>query len=128
MRCHWKRVLFFLLVGIKTAGAVPTVERPYSGEHVYRTDPGTYSCAGCSAPLFSSADKYDAGNGWPNFTRPIASEKVYYLEDQTLSFKRYEVRCRGCNGMLGHVFNDGPPPKHLRYCIPSAHLTFKNNS
>ena len=102
------------------------VERAYSGEHVHRMEKGVYSCAGCGADLFKSEDKYDAGNGWPNFTQPLVSKNIYYLEDWALSFKRYEVLCRGCNAHLGHVFNDGPPPKNLRYCIDSIALIFKS--
>lgn len=125
MLLSWKMAFLFIAAGISSAFS--PAERPYSGEHFNRTDPGIYCCAGCSEPLFSSSDKYDAGNGWPNFTKPIQPEKVYYLEDRSLPFKRYEVRCRGCGAALGHVFNDGPPPKGLRYCIPSLHLAFKKD-
>ncbi len=103
-------------------------ERAFSGEHLYESRTGTYVCADCKRPLFSSNDKYDSGAGWPTFTKPLEPKSVYYLEDHTLPFKRYEVLCRGCGGHLGHVFNDGPPPKGLRYCINSITLHFKKQS
>lgn len=97
-------------------------ERAFSGQYLYESGPGIYICADCKHPLFDSKDKYDSGAGWPSFLKPIHSESIYYLEDWTLPFKRYEVLCRGCNAHLGHVFNDGPPPKGLRYCINSITL------
>lgn len=97
-------------------------ERAFSGKYLYETGAGTYVCAECSTPLFSADDKYDSGAGWPSFRKPVAPESIYYLDDTNLSFKRYEVLCRGCNSHLGHVFNDGPPPKGLRYCINSITL------
>lgn len=99
-------------------------ERAYSGEHLFRSSTGTYSCVECGLALFKSTDKYDCGNGWPSFKQPIAPKNVYYLEDRGLSFKRYEVLCSGCDSHLGHVFNDGPPPKNLRYSINSISLIF----
>jgi peptide-methionine (R)-S-oxide reductase len=97
-------------------------ERAFSGRYLYETGAGTYQCAGCKNPLFASDDKYDSGAGWPSFKKTISIESVYYLEDTNLSFKRYEVLCRGCHSHLGHVFNDGPPPKGLRHCINSITL------
>lgn len=101
-------------------------ERAFSGEYLYETRAGIYSCAACKTPLFKGEDKYDSGAGWPSFTKPLLTESVYYLEDAKLSFKRYEVLCRGCDSHLGHVFNDGPPPKGLRYCINSITLILGN--
>lgn len=103
----------------------PQTERAFSGKYLYESSPGIYKCASCKNSLFSSEDKYDSGAGWPCFKKPITSKSVYYLEDWALSFKRYQVLCRECHAPLGHVFNDGPPPKKLRYCIHSLTLIFE---
>ncbi|MBS0626276.1 MAG: peptide-methionine (R)-S-oxide reductase MsrB [Verrucomicrobia bacterium] len=100
-------------------------EGAFLGLYVLTQREGIYHCAGCSLALFSSKDKYQAGVGWPTFTQPVGPKNVYYLEDWSLGFKRYEVLCRCCDAHLGHVFNDGPPPKNLRYCINSISLTLK---
>jgi peptide-methionine (R)-S-oxide reductase len=104
-------------------------ERAFSG--IYRSEDreGVYHCAACQEPLFKSEDKYMQKNsGWPCFKRPIEPKKVYYLEDRIHSFKRYEVLCSGCHSHLGHVFNDGPPPKHFRYTINSLGLLFQKKN
>ena len=101
-------------------------DRAFSGKYLYEASPGIYVCKTCKAPLFSSEDKYDAGSGWPSFRKAATPESVYYLEDWNLSFKRYEVLCRQCHAHLGHVFNDGPPPKGLRYCINSSTLLLED--
>jgi len=100
-------------------------EPGFSGAYLDEERVGTYVCAACGKVLFQSEDKYsEPGCGWPVFKKPIDSTSVLYLEDRTLGFKRYEVKCRGCESHLGHVFHDGPPPKHLRYTINSIALLF----
>lgn len=101
-------------------------ERAFSGAYLYETKAGLYRCAACRSSLFRSEDKYEAGAGWPCFTQPHSKESVYYLEDWSLPFKRYEVLCRNCHSHLGHVFPDGPPPKGLRYCVNSLSLILEN--
>lgn len=98
-------------------------EPAYSGAYLDEESEGIYVCAGCDTPLFDSQDKYnEAGCGWPLFKKTLESKYVIYKEDWSLGFKRYEVLCRRCESHLGHVFNDGPPPKHLRYTINSMAL------
>ena len=103
-------------------------ERAFLGRYVFTRSPGVYLCAACDLPLFLSEDKYDSGSGWPSFKKAAAPKHVYYLEDWSLSFKRYEVLCSRCDSHLGHVFNDGPPPKGLRFCINSITLFLKGGA
>ncbi len=97
-------------------------EKSFIGKYVLTTQEGTYVCAACTNPLFHSKNKYNVNNGWPSFTKPIHPKAVYYLEDWSKGFKRYEILCRECDSHLGHVFHDGPDPDHLRYCINSISL------
>ena len=95
-------------------------ERPGSGCFLGTKTPGTYVCAGCGNPLFASGRKFESGTGWPSFTEPVSKDSVTNIEDHTYGMVRTEVRCARCDGHLGHVFPDGPPPTGQRYCMNSA--------
>jgi peptide-methionine (R)-S-oxide reductase len=100
-------------------------ERAFSGKYWNLKDDGSYVCAGCGAELFTSADKFDSGCGWPSYTRAVDDGRILEHQDTSHGMLRTEVVCANCGGHLGHVFDDGPAPTGRRYCINSASLDFK---
>jgi methionine-R-sulfoxide reductase len=99
-------------------------ERPFCGTLLDNKMKGVYTCAGCGLPLFSSDSKFHSGTGWPSFFQPIAEGNVSEKEDDSYGMSRTEINCARCDGHLGHVFDDGPRPTGLRFCLNSASLNF----
>jgi peptide-methionine (R)-S-oxide reductase len=102
-------------------------ERAFTGEYWDNHEKGIYKCAACGTVLFASEQKFDSGCGWPSFSLPWDSTVVDYHKDSSYGMTRTEVTCKKCGGHLGHVFDDGPPPTGLRYCINSGSMVFEKN-
>jgi methionine-R-sulfoxide reductase len=97
-------------------------ERPHSSEMCSLFEPGKYACVCCKTPLFDATTKFESGTGWPSFTQPIEENAVAYHKDVSFGMIRVEALCNSCDSHLGHVFEDGPPPSGLRYCINAVAL------
>lgn len=119
---QWKKVLSPKVYDIMREKGT---EAPETGPYVHNPKSGTYYCASCGNPLFSSATKFDSHTGWPSFYQPLSKESVANEKDHSYGMDRDEVLCARCGGHLGHVFDDGPAPTHLRYCMNGYALHFE---
>lgn len=102
-------------------------EPPFTNEYANTHQSGIYLCAACGNELFDSKTKFESGTGWPSFYAPLAQDKIALAADRTTGLSRQEVMCARCRSHLGHVFHDGPPPTHLRYCLNSVSLKLKKS-
>jgi peptide-methionine (R)-S-oxide reductase len=102
-------------------------ERAFCGTLLNNKKSGVYACRLCGLPLFQAGSKFESGTGWPSFNQPFDPDHIAYIKDHSYGMIRVEIRCQRCDGHLGHVFEDGPPPTGLRYCLNSASLEFFEN-
>ena len=121
----WKHILTDKQYEVLRKGGT---DAPFHNEYFDCKKEGVYECAACHLPLFTSQDKYDSGTGWPSFTQPVTQENIKCTVDRKLLYKRVEVVCPRCGSHLGHVFDDGPQPTGLRYCMNSTSLHLKGSS
>ena len=119
---EWRAQLDALQFEVSRKGAT---ERAYTGKYDKHSAAGMYNCVCCNTPLFESVSKFDSGCGWPSYFQPAADGAIEELADTSHGMRRVEVRCQNCGAHLGHVFEDGPEPTGLRYCINSASIDFK---
>ena len=119
---EWRQILSPAQFLVLRQGAT---EPAFQNEYAHTKTEGVYVCAACGNELFSSAAKFDSGTGWPSFTMPLRPDRIALALDRSTGQAREEVRCARCGSHLGHVFKDGPPPTHLRYCLNSAALSLK---
>jgi peptide-methionine (R)-S-oxide reductase len=122
---EWKKIL---PADVYNIAREKGTERAFSGKFWDHKEGGTYYCAACGNPLFNSNGKFESNCGWPSFFEPISKGSIIYAPDNTYGMKRTEVMCGKCKAHLGHVFEDGPPPTGLRYCINSVILDFSTGS
>jgi peptide-methionine (R)-S-oxide reductase len=122
---EWQKELSPDQYNVLCGGATET---PFTGKYLYHKEKGVYTCAACKNPLFKSDTKYDSGSGWPSFYDKIDKKAIKEIPDYKLAMKRIEIVCARCGGHLGHVFNDGPNPTGLRYCVNSAALDFQSDT